>query len=53
MESLQKYRAIILLVGSMLRRKAEEIALKRDVEFKPSNGWSDRSRNVLVLFTRK
>jgi hypothetical protein len=39
--------------GPILKRKAEKIAMKLNIEFRPSTGWIDRFRKHLVLVYRK
>jgi hypothetical protein len=36
----------------VLSQKAEEIALKLNIEFKPSNGWIDQFRKCVGLSYR-
>jgi hypothetical protein len=39
--------------GSTLKRKAEEIATKLNIDFRPSNGWIDRFKKCSGLVYRK
>jgi hypothetical protein len=47
-------RALNLTVdGPILKRKAEEIATKLNIDFRPSSGWIDRFKKRSVLVYRK
>jgi hypothetical protein len=48
----QKRALNIPIQGPVLRQKAEEIALKLNTEFTPSNGWLDRFRKRAGLSYR-
>jgi hypothetical protein len=39
--------------GPILKRKAEEIAMKLNIDFRPSNGWIDRFKKCSGLVNRK
>jgi hypothetical protein len=42
----QKWALHVTVDGPILKRKAEEIATKLNVDFRPSNGWIDRFKKT-------
>jgi hypothetical protein len=49
----QKQALNFTVDGPILKRKAEEIATKLSIEFRPSNGWIDRFKKRSGLVYRK
>jgi hypothetical protein len=54
MERFRQKRALNLTVdGPILKRKAEEMATKLNIEFRPSSGWIDRFKKTFWSCVQK